>query len=223
MKHDGIENEDADLFGHVGFLAMGDAHTRWAPVSWASASLLRQDIANGCGVSKWLTVQTMNNRLISVRRDQMKRIWIVDDGSDGPVNDFQWHTTMDDYAGISPELYRAMAEWADGDTLERTSPAVRKAALAHIEHAGFSDRPSELRALLRHTVVHFTDGTTTSYEADRQDLTDFVEALDDPDMDIVRIAASEDEFESFYPISMLRMIDIPLLELEAAGVDADDA
>jgi hypothetical protein len=106
---------------------------------------------------------------------------------------------------------------------ENNSPAMQETALSLIKEGSFLDRPDELNALLRHTVLHFTDGSTVKYEADRVDLENVIEDLDAGlELPVVELSANGGDFESFYPINALRMIDAPMIELEAPSSELDD-
>ncbi|MDB5710363.1 MAG: helix-turn-helix protein [Sphingomonas bacterium] len=210
------DTSDRKFWGHIGLRFPGATHTKKFPITAGTVHKLRLKMYWGQGGSQWTAVETLNNRVLVFQPKQMQRIWLLDSASEGPTDDFALETTMADYAGIPTELYRLMAQWADGgDDFERNqSAAKREAALTLIKRGGFSERPQDLRALLRHTVIHFVDGTTTSYEADRQNLDNIVELGEDSNTEIVDISASKGD-ECYCPVDMLRMIDIPLIELES--------
>jgi len=212
------------LWGHIGLKLPDEIHTKWYPISAKNAGKVRRDMSllrGGCG---WIIAETLNNRLLAFNPKQMQRVWLLDDGNDAPENDFRWATTMDDYAGIPIELYRLMAAWIDGPSaFERAgSKQEQTAALELIEQGGFSDRRAEFAALLRNTVIHFTAGASASYEANHQNLVDLIFSIEsEADDEIVEISENSNAFESYYPINMLRLVEIPLLEYEAACANSE--
>lgn len=220
---------DADGFwGHLGLLLPGAAKTSWYPITAGEATQLRRKFANG-DASEWIVTQTLNNHVLAFRPAELKRIWLLDDACDEPKEDWDWEGPWNDYNGIPLELYKAMGDWVDeelsgsGDFEENNSPAMQETALSLIKEGSFLDRPDELNALLRHTVLHFTDGSTVKYEADRVDLENLIADLDaGMELSVVELSADGGDFESFYPIGALRMIDAPVIALEANSSDSED-
>lgn len=220
---------DADGFwGHLGLLLPGAAKTSWHPITAGEATRLRRNLANG-DASAWIVAQTLNNHVLAFRPTELKRIWLLDDACDQPKDDWDWKGPWNDYNGIPLELYRAMGDWVDeelsgsGDFEENNSPAMQETALSLIKEGSFLDRPEELNALLRHTVLHFTDGSTVKYEADREELENLVGELEgETEVSVVELSASGGDFQSFYPTSSLRLVDIPMIELEAAYSGMED-
>lgn len=209
-----ISHEVLDFYGHLGVLLPDAVHTAWFPISRIVATSVRRQIAACRDSYAWITAETLNNRFIVFRPDRVKRIWLLDDASDGPPGDFVSSTAIDDHAGLPRPIYEATANWSDGEDMKAGKcSTIGNAAMQLIARAGFERREFELRKILRFTTIHFLDGTSTSYEANRQNLIDSITAFEDNDK-IVEISHAEDDFESFYATDMLRMVDISLLELD---------
>jgi hypothetical protein len=188
-------------------------------VTKAEAQNVRLQLARGHNVAEWMVTETLDNRLLAWRPREMQRVWLLDDANDGPKGDWELDVVWDQGCGMPLETYMAMANWADGRL--SGSPAdcagLCSRAFSAIERGGFLLRPQELAALLRRTIIHFMDGTTAEYEAERDNLVSVAEELDEePAPDFIEISGSGNDFETFYPTSTLRMIDMPLIELEAS-------
>jgi len=217
---------DADGFwGHLGLLMPGSSHTRWYPIVAGEASNIRRRIAAGYNVDDWIVAHTLNNRVVIFAPKKMLRVQLLEDACDRPKDDWNWKGPWNDQDGIPIELYRAMDDWLGGQPEFEANnlEATRENALNLIDQAGFLKAPEKLAAHLRNTVIHLTDGTEISYEADRSDLSLLAAELEgDADLEIVTLSLSEGEGESYFPVTMLRMIELPLIELEAALAEVED-
>ena len=217
---------DADGFwGHLGLLLPGSSHTKWYPITAGEASNIRRRIAAGYNVDDWIVAHTLNNRVLIFTPKKMLRVQLLEDACDSPKGDWNWTAPWNDQNGIPIELYKAMDDWLDGQQeFERNNlEPTREKALTLIEQGGFLHAPDGLAAHLHNTAIHLSDGTEISYEADRSDLSLLPTELEgDTDLEVVSLSASEGEGESYYAVSMLRLIELPLIELEAALAELED-
>jgi transcriptional regulator with XRE-family HTH domain len=221
-RHHILANDGDGFWGHLGLLLPGAVKTSWYPITAGEATRLRRQLAK-CEASEWIVTATLNNHFLAFRPAELKRIWLLDDDSDEP-DDWDWEGPWNDGNGIPLELYRAMADWVDGelgglgDFEEKNSPTMQETALSLIKEGSFLQRPDDLNAFLRHTVLHFTDGSTIKYEADQDAIKGLIVDIDDGEPPaIVSLSAKDGDFESFFPMSALRMIDVPMIEFEAGG------
>lgn len=209
------------FWGHLGLRFVDSAKSKWYPLSTEEADRVRSNLRRCQDVSEWLVVETMNNHTLAFRPKQLRRIWLLDDACDAPEGDFDREAPWHDWEGLPAELYLAMADWAEGNSSGKGgsksaySKAVHRAAISMVKEAGLTNRPDDVRSTLRHTTVHFTDGSTTKYEVNPEDLLALAELDDDPDTQVVEISAVDGDSESFYPAKALTMIDIPTIELNA--------
>lgn len=216
---------DSKCWGHLGLRFVGNPKSSWYPVSSEEADRVRRNLKRGEDVSEWIVVETMNNHTLAFRPKELQRIWLLDETCDAPEDTFDRQAPWHDWEGLPAKLYLAMADWADRDSSDKRkrkkaySKAVEKMAISMIKRAGLANRPDEVRAALRHTTVHFTDGSTTQYEVDPEDLLELAELDEEPGTQIVEISASQNDFESFYPTNALIMIDIPTIELNAVRLN----
>ncbi len=216
----GVESAGT-FWGHLGLRFVGKAKSKWYPLSSEEADRVRSNLYRSQDVSEWLVVETLNNHTLAFRPKQMQRIWLLDDACDAPEGDFEREAAWYNWEGLPAEVYLAMADWADGNSSGEGGPksayseAIRESAVSLINLAGLTSRPDEVRSALRHTTIHFTDGSATQYGVNPENLLALAELEDDPDIQVVEISASGNDFESFYPARALTMIDIPTIELDA--------
>lgn len=216
-----IANDADGFFGHLGLRLPNTFHTRWYPVTEGEASKARQSLSSGFELTDWILIETLNNRLLAIRPDQMQRIWLLDETCDGPENDFEPVTPF----GVVPmpiEAYKAMAEWVangdkiDGDFYSNNSAVFRNEVITNIERAGFIDKPVNLYKALHYTNFHFTDGQSIGYRAEHGSLYNAVSAFEEPDEKRVSLEALDGDFECFYSKNMLRLVEFSLIEFAAA-------
>jgi len=214
------------FYGHLGLRLPNTFYTRWYPVTEGEASKARKSLSSGFGVTDWVLTETLNNRVLAFRPDQMQRIWLLDETCDGPDDDFMPVTPFH-IEPLSIETYKAMAEWVDngdaqsGDFNCNNSEDFRKEVKSKIERAGFMDKPSELYKFLHYTNFYFTDGQCFGFRALHSSLLHTISAIEEPDERRVSLEASGGDFECFYSKEMLRLVEFPLIELTAASENFD--
>lgn len=210
------------FWGHASVEFPNMPDKKWWPISVGEASRLQKVLSSGRRLCGWLAVETLNNRLLLINPMQWQRFLLLDDAAEGPEGDFACKGGLDDYAGMPADLYRRLAEWADGDgEFEHNNSVAKKEALAAVEQSGFLARREELRAFLRHTVIHYVGGKMVSYEANRADLHEVIEIEGDADAGTVEISTSDGN-EHYYNLDKLSMIEVPMIELETARAELED-
>lgn len=207
---------DRDFWGHVDFRFSGTERSIGGPIGAGSLESLSQQMGRVRTSVTWAIFDTLSNRGLAVRLDQIQSVFVIDDAGSWPAGERSWETRLDDYAGMCLDTYRALAMWVDNDPTEwMVSQSIRNKALAMVKQGGFLENRSELRALLRHTVVHFTDGSSTSYQADRQQLSELSEAVEAGDTDLMLLREYDCQFEQYINLGAVRAIEVPLIELLA--------
>ncbi|MGH8762579.1 MAG: helix-turn-helix transcriptional regulator [Nitrosospira sp.] len=203
------------FWGHLGLLYPNETKTRWYPVSQGAANYiekcLRPDQGEG---DDWIIVPTLNNRFLIFAVQAMKRIWLLDNNADQPDDD--WNLTWDGYQGLSPDIYRALEARFFGldEQYKADYPAALRSILDEIvKEDGFDDKAKVAQRLLE-THIHFRDGTLTHYWVETQDI---MTLILDAESGASRVfGMSGGEFESYYPVNSVRMIDLPLLQYHEA-------
>ncbi len=203
--------------GHAG-LARMDAPTssEWFPIPAQTANKIEEVTGTYCPSDRWIALVTLSNRMVLADPGQMM-ISLLDDADEWPEGDPGQGGPLDDYAGISLEIYRIMAAWAErsAEFEYLGSPADRAEALSLIESSDFLDRPEALDAYLRHTRVHFSSGQIIECQLDHGCLLELLDIEGDADVQFVSIRQM-DGVDRRLPLRKLVMIDLPLIEIEAA-------
>lgn len=211
------------LWGHAGVEFPASPKKLWMPISQGEASRLERVMNSGRRPSGWLIVRTLNNRLKLLNPAHLECFSLLDDADEWPEGEEVFEGGLEDYAGMPAELYQRMAEWADDDSEfeGNNSDAEKKEALFAIERGGFLGRRAALEAALRHIVIHYASGKTRSYTAAWADLCNLIDIEWDVDAEIVKIS-ERGSVERYYALDKLYMIDIPLIELNAAQRQLSD-
>ena len=208
--------DHADGFwGHLGLLYPNETKTRWYPVTRSTANYietcLRPDRGEG---GDWIVVSTLNNRLLVFAVQAMKRIWLLDNNANRPDDD--WDITWDGYQGLSPEIYRALGARFFGldEQYKVAYPAALRSILDEIVRGDGFDDGAKIAERILDTHIHFRDGTLIHYWIETQDIMSLI--LDTESGTSRVFVVSGEEFESYYPVNSVRMIDLPLLQYHEA-------
>lgn len=210
-------SEGDRFWGHILLKFPAERTPHCYPISAATRRRIGNVLRDARPGHGWITIDTLANRVLLLNPLMIQRICLVDDGDEWP-NDMVPVDNPAGYAGLPIDLYELIALWADDPKgfSHDVSSKDRKAVAAQVASMGFAGRPEALAQLLRHTIVHFADGTCTTYEASREALFDLAGLELVPEQEIVELPASEDGCENFFPLGILRMIEIPDIELAAA-------
>lgn len=208
--------DHADGFwGHLGLLYPNETKTRWYPVTQDTANYLERCLRPDQGErDDWIIALTLNNRFLIFAVQAMKRIWLLGNNADQPEDD--WNLTWDGYQGFSPDIYRALEARFFGldEQYKADYPVALRSILDEIvKDDGFDDEAKIAERLLD-THIYFRDGTSTHYWVETQDI---MTLILDAESGASRIfVMNGEEFESYYPVNSVRMIDLPLLQYHEA-------
>lgn len=217
-----------NFWGQLGLRLSGQSDSNWYPVSADAADAVREQLAAGYDIPEWMIVEALNNRVIVFRPKQMQRVFLVNDASDWPQEDRRGAYCWDAECGLPLDVYKAMAEWANeklgcGTDFKSLPARLRRSALSNLKKGGFVARPAALQAKLHHTTAHFTDGTNSTYEIDRQNLVAIWSELEgNGGPEFIEMSSADGDFETFFPVRKLSMIDMSRIELEAGRQDFDN-
>lgn len=204
------ELEDG-FWGHFGIQLYGEMNTRWFPITKGETDRVTRSMSNYTDDESWITIQTLNNRLLIIKPSVVSRFWILDDGQDPSRQD--WEVPFDGYNGQPPEFYTALEEYA----MEYESGEVSKAMLdrldvfTEIEDLGID----EIFELVLHTHIYDIHGNVKSYWVDGEYLLQAIDQLSENDGRRM-LDLSCDSFDSYFPLKMLSLIDMPLNKIREA-------
>lgn len=208
------------FWGHLGLLVPGADHSKWYPITEGESDRVWDALRNS-DAPDWLVIQTLNNRVLAIAPKRIKRLWLLDDACDEPKGDWEWNEPLSPYQGLSMEVYRAMSAWALDDVNDfetEYSDKLRALALEHIEEAGLLSDPEAVFRILHHATIYFRDGTSVSQSVEPEAVADAVLEIDS-ETDVVYLPASGGDFDSFYPLDALTLIELPLLDYEEGARD----
>ena len=200
------------FWGHFGVRLDGDDHTRWFPVSGDDSKRIRGSLSS-CGLGPWITVWTLNNRVLFVNTDNVCRVLLLDDDCD-PSED--WDNEDQELVPESPELYRGLEAWLDSADApvgweSETSERFRCAVLGFIEENNLDY--DSVEALLYFTRIYYSNGHKLSCWADKKCQYDLYDSVEFEDVSKYIELYTADGEEYFVPAEKLAMIDVPQLQL----------
>lgn len=219
--HYGKEDSDVDGFwGHLGLLIPGQKQTKWFPITLDTANLVSTALQNIEGAGTWINVSTLNNKSIAFNPEKLRRVWLLDDACDAPED---WsEEARADYIGEPLEFYKVLDDYDfDDDEKEDISDTIRAAVDEFIKDKKFDE--DGLIKFLKFSTIYMADGDVTSYWANPEALYDFVFHIDlGAPPKIVPLPAEGGDFESYYSLSQLAVVEMPLLEVMSAAKEELD-
>lgn len=211
------------FWGHLGILLPGAEHSKWYPITEGEYDRA-WDALRSFEAPDWLVIQTLNNRVLALAPKRVKRIMLLDDACDELKDDWEWKEPLGAYQGLSLEVYRAMSAWAldgMGDSSafkEEYSETLRALAMEHITDAGLIKEDEAVFRILHHATIHFRDGASRSHAVEPTAVVDAVLEIESG-AHIAYLPAAGGDFEGFYPLDELVLIELPLLDYEEGARD----
>jgi transcriptional regulator with XRE-family HTH domain len=214
---DNARNQDG-FWGHIGLMLPNEAKSAWFPITSGESRRVMQNLQGT--ESGWVTVSTLNNRVLAFNPSSFKKISLVDDNEDQISDD--WDVTWDGYQGYSPEIYKALEmrlsdAYSDEEFNTEYSDAIRETVDEIIKDNQLSDGRRE--SLVLHTHIHHTDGMTSSFIGEPNDLIQISECAEDEVGNVFSIAESGCGRYFFFASSSVRLIDMPQTKIEEARKD----
>ena len=203
------------FWGHFGVRLDGGGHTRWFPISAGESQRIRRCLSSA-EVGPWVSVWTLNNRVLYVNTNNVSRVLLVDDDCD-PQEDWEHKDQALGFEqGIASEIFRALESLLetedDLEAWETDASDNYKATVLDFVEKSELDRDN-IETLLFHTHVYLSNGDRLSYWADDTDLynLDFSVGLGDVEK-LVEVSTAEGE-EHYYPAQKTAMVDVPQVQL----------
>ncbi|MFM0009713.1 helix-turn-helix transcriptional regulator [Paraburkholderia sediminicola] len=215
----GEDVEKERFWGHLGVRFPGQVKSSWYPITLSEAEHLSDFLANAEPSKPWVTVRSLNNRVLLLNVLAVPRLVLLDDNADQPEDD--WDLSWDAYQGLPQEMYPALVEWSMDEGLGETdeggySDAFREAIENVIKtHALDGDSISDRIAA---TCVTRLDGTVERMTAGGEHLWELVEGAE---YDVLpAMFALEDgygEIDIYFPAQAVCCVDMPLHEVMNAA------
>lgn len=185
------EKEDG-FWGHIGITLSGQTQTRWYPITIGDYKRAWTRLQHQESQNTWLAIDTLNNRTLLINPEMVTRLWLLDDGQDGP--DKHWTVPEDGYTGNPKEFYSALDQiLSEDDELELSKPLQKFCEdFTDMVDMDFDD----VIEFLYHTHIYTDDGENISYWVNDEQLGDLLLASETegpPSM----LNLSSDSFDCF--------------------------
>lgn len=204
----GSENDILDGFwGHAGIILNQSNYTKWYPISYEEMSRIGIQLHSEMAS---LSIETINNKLLLIRKESLKSIRTLDDNSDGTED---WEIDWDDYQGLGcEEIYNLLHEYfnfykhSPEEYLESTSKKTRELIVNFVKKYNLNNE--NYRELIYESTIHHSDGKKTKIIIPEDCLYDLTLQFEGSE-DFIRI---EDHNEDiiYFNFKKIEMIEIPL-------------
>jgi transcriptional regulator with XRE-family HTH domain len=210
------EQTISGFWGHIGVLLPGAKFSKWYPITGNERDRAVQMLSDGD--ESLMLVSTLCNRLLVLNKQNLQRIWFLDDAADGPDEDWD----NDQVAEHNPkEFYRVLDDAMDalfgGGSDYEASDLLKEG----IKELIAKQSEEELYEMLHGTAVHLTDGHTIKFQGDPETLFDIIFAIDlGESSQMIHFRDESHEWDSFIAISKITMIEIPTLDYDKGSAIA---
>jgi transcriptional regulator with XRE-family HTH domain len=218
-----LDDGEEHFWGHLGVLLPGEERSRWYPITLKQAIRIEAAIQGMSTDAPWLAVPTLNNRMLVINVSHVHRICTLDDNADAPEDD--WELGWDSYQGHSPEVYRALANWAmqmpDADE-DESSAAFREGMEELVKAEELTDELVFDRIINTH--VHFSNGQVRHSTPDADRLLAVLVQAEEATAELVfDLSEAESGLVSYVPANAARMLDMPLYQIiDAAKMQEEE-
>ncbi len=217
-----VPGEDAifdGFWGHLGLMLPGETNCRWYPITFAQYSQASDVLSVEHAEPQWLVVSTLNNRQLLINPALIHRIRLLDEASDRPHDD-AWQLGWDSEEGMTPELYRALDEYFTDELAFDTNNSAVAQQGVHMLVGKYNLDSAAVMDLISHTHVHLAGGSTTSVRAANADIYNLtLDAYAGMPLGI-SLSTSDSEEENHFSPLQVALVDIPLLQYQAAEIEA---
>lgn len=208
-----IDTPNVDQFwGHVGIQLPDKNKSLWFPITNDEADFIVKRINSLTVENSWLTITTLNNRLLLINTQLIKKIQILDDNADEIIDD--WELDWDSYQGYPIEVYRALEEiqydLTDLSDLEKYSIKFKKIIESIMAEEAFTDEIIQEKIIDTH--IYFKD-SSQSFRVDESLLESiyFETSISNGEAPIILDLSDRDiGLDRYIPSSSIAMLDTPL-------------
>lgn len=205
-------------WGNFGVLLNGQKHTRWYPITSDERTRISNTLSNRGVDDCWFSVPTLNNRFLALNLKTVRKIWLLDEACDAPDD---WNLEGMDVEGYSSEIYQGVDEYFlnINNWQETTSEKYRIVIQDFINEKNLD--ANNATSFLHSTTIYSINGDTFSYIVNEKDLFELFGSTECQDTKaMVGLHEFGGQFESYYPVNSLSMVDMPLLDFESAYKNA---
>jgi len=215
-----LKNDDSGFWGHVGLRLPQNALSMWYPVSTATM----KEVYRAVQSDKWVSFQTLNNKMIIFRCSAVQSATFLDEADDGVCGE-DWELTPDAVEGWSEEIYRCLDEFSLGEPSAaegKFSERLIEVTAALIKKHDLDE--AKLRDICDNTRIYGLDGMARSVVASPDKIAGvfitFDIDSDQPDSEMILLDDDYGERDLFFSIAQIALIEFPLLKLKE-GLDEE--
>lgn len=202
------EDEESGWWGHFGLCLNGQKDSKWFPITLGQANRISNALDNMSSRDQWLTVETLNNRILLFRPTMVSRMWTLDDDADQPMGD--WNPPWDGYSGNPSEFYKGLEEYYWSSIGCEGEYTVAKNVQAAVE--SFTDIHDldleQVAELVLETQIYNLEGRTFSHIVDGSRLSELMFSADIGES-VMILNLSNDNFDFYIPSDNVALIDMP--------------
>ena len=204
-------NETIDYFwGHIGILLYNSNIIKWYPITNSTFDRVESILSND-GPSKEnniLSFDTLNNRLLFINKNIVKKISLLDDASDMPKD---WEIPWDGYQGLgSEEFYNLIDEYFfDYEHFcQNTSEELQNKVVNLIEEKRITE--DNVLEILNQVYIYYHDNTVETIDiVNASELFDNVGTIEFELNRFIQFSDYNGEIH-FIPLNSVGLIDVPL-------------
>lgn len=203
------------FWGNFGVLLPGATHTKWYPITDGERYRISESLANE---QKWLTITTLNNRVLVINLCKVIRLWLLDDDADQPEED--WELKGDEYTGLPFEIYKGMDDYArENDAwFDVSSEKFKEAVRLGIDELNLAGE--DLIEKLHNTIIHINGRPEISYWTKPEAQNRLISQAKCEKIGLmIYLPDYCDQFESYFAATSISVIDMPLLDLIGYSMD----
>lgn len=166
----GQDNGIDGYWGHIGILLKGQQKHQWFPITkQTSCDLydLLQIYQVDCADQPFISIHTLNNRVLWLNLKKIAGISLLDDGAD--IQDDDWTLTWDNDQGYPGEVYNALDDSLYENSDDIAEP-FRDIAERLIKENNFSE--GDILEKVCNTDVYYSDGKVENISVDQKYLWD---------------------------------------------------
>jgi len=198
------------FWGHIGILLYNSNFIKWFPITESTAKRIESALINSefDEQNNILSVSTLNNRLLTINKDIIKKISLLDDASDAPKD---WELPWDGYQGLGSEEYYNLIEeyfWNYEHFCQNTSENLQNRVNQIIhEQKIYEDNIDEL---FNDVYIYFHDNTIETITIESSEA--LINSLIDIDIISSKFIKFLDINQEIHlvPINSIGLIDAPL-------------
>ncbi len=158
------------FWGHLGVMLKEKSKHHWFPITQKTADELHCILSNPIRNNTqqpFISVHTLNNRVLWLNLNKIKGISILDYNADAPDQD--WELSWDGYQGYSIEVYKALENYcyANLENCSETYSANFQREINDIVQEHHLDNTDLLDEIF-HTHIYSTRGTKESFYVDAE-------------------------------------------------------